>query len=246
MKIDEPAFATEVAKRGVDGFVLRTMTDKKRAIIDRLATLRGTPASTLGTVVDAIAEAAVGPPRSAVKKGSTINKPFLHHGDLRIDGNVRIVAPFFVIGDLDVTGTIDHVGPDSFAAINGEVTAANLRTSGELCCSDIHAKGIVYGDYNDNTLCCGTINARIVISDDHDIQHAGVRADVYLDIDAYAQGHGKGVVKKLATHIHPEHFERDGDGRELLSHANVFAALFAGKRVFRPGKRPAPKRRLRY
>ena len=53
-------------------------------------------------------------------------------------------------------------------------------------------------------------------------------------------------MKKLAAHIHPEHFERDDDGRELLSHENVFAALRAGKRVFRPVKRPAPKRRLRY
>ena len=163
--------------RGLDGFVLRTMTNTKLAIIDRLKALRGSPASTLGTVVDAIADAALDSAALGGQEGEHDQEAVPASWRSAHRRNLTLVAPFFVTGDLDVTGTIDHIGPDSFAAVNGEVTVANLRTSGEFCCSDIHAKGIVYGDYNDNTLCCGTINARIVIADDHDIQHAGVRAD---------------------------------------------------------------------
>lgn len=245
MKIDEKAFTKALAKDGASKFWIDKLANARQPIVDRLATLRGLPAPTLGDILGHLADAALEPPRRLVKKATTVKKPFLHHGDLRIDGNLRLLAPFFVTGDLDVKGTIDHVGPDSFAAINGEVSAANLRTSGEFCCSDVHVKGIVYGDYNDNILCCGTIHARIVIADDHDIQHAGVRADVYLDIDAYAQGYGKHVVKKLAPHIRPEYFaRRDSDGPELLYQEKLFAALLAGKPVFRPAKKTS--RRLRY
>ncbi|HTR53291.1 MAG TPA: hypothetical protein VMJ10_21495 [Kofleriaceae bacterium] len=208
--------------------------------------LRRLPAWDLGSAIAILRDAATDKPTAKAMKGTTIDAPFVHHGDLTIDGNLDVVAPFFVTGKLAVSGLLRDAGPDSCVAIGGDLAVGSLFTDGSFHCANIFADGIVYGHYNDQTLECMTIKARIVIEDEHDVQHAGVKAKLHLDIDEFSQGYGDGVTAKLKRHIKPEYFKRDDDeDAELLDEVALFEAIANGKDVWvAAGKEKAGKAKL--
>jgi hypothetical protein len=98
---------------------------------------------------------------------------------------------------------------------------------------------------------CGEIRALIVIADDHDIQHAGVKAKLYFDIDAYEQGFGNGVTKKLQKYAKPGYFREDPDDDEdddghrrvTMDVAGVFTAIEKGNDPFKRGSLAQSKAR---
>ena len=202
--------------------------------------LRRLPAWDLGSAIAILRDAAADEPTAKAMKGTTIDAPFVHHGDLTIDGNLDVVAPLFVTGELAVSGLLRDAGPDSCVAIGGDLAVGSLFTDGSFHCANIFADGIVYGHYNDQTLECMTIKARIVIEDEHDVQHAGVKAKLHLDIEEFAQGYGDGVTAKLKRHIRPEYFKRDDDeDAELLDEVALFDAIAKGKDVWVAGVKAA-------
>ena len=92
---------------------------------------------------------------------------------------------------------------------------------------------VVHGSANDNSLIADQIQARLVVADDHDVQ-ADVDADLYLDIDDYAQGYGEGVQEQLRAVLVDQVFEPDeDDGVRRMSRELLFDRMRAGLPVFR-------------
>jgi hypothetical protein len=212
--------------------------------------LRGKPASQLAAAVRAFAAAAVDKPTVKKSKQLVVKEPFFHHGTLEVTGNLRVVAPFVVTGDVRVSGVMMDCGPDSAVAIGGNVQAASLHTSGELACGNIDAPdGVVYGHYNDNTLDCMRIRARVVIADEHDIQASSVVAKIdYSDLSEYRQGYGDGVLARLRKVFVDDVFQEADGEPATLDHHVLFARLMAGKPVYKTKakakkKSAKPKRR---
>jgi hypothetical protein len=161
-----------------------------------------------------------------------IKQPYVHHGDLTVEGHLSIVAPFVVTGSLDVAGVVDDTGPDSVVGIGGDLTCQALDTDGEFQVGGTIGASVVHGYYNDNSLIAEQIQARLVIADDHDVQ-ADVDADLYLDIDDYAQGYGVGVQEQLREVLVDEIFEPGEDGVQRMSRELLFDRIRAGLPVFR-------------
>ena len=205
---------------------------------DWIVAIRGFSASDLKDAVAALRAAALDAPATKKTKDLVVRAPFFHHGDLEVDGNLRVVASFFVTGDVKVAGVMMDCGPDSNVAIGGDVHASHLHTSGEFGCGDIVAPGgVVYGHYNDNTLDCMAITARVVIADEHDIQPSKVKAEIdYSDLGEYEQGYGDGVGERLRAVFVDEVFESEPaeEGYEAtLDHRVLFDRLWKGQPVFR-------------
>lgn len=178
----------------------------------------------------ALREAASVPPRRRVFEGAqTLRRPFFVHGDLEVWGDLRIVAPFGVTGDLVVRGALCDTGPDSHVMVLGEVSAHALHTDGEFAVGgDLTARDLVIGYYNDNTLYASTIRAPVVIEDDHCVE-ALVEAKHHFDIDTYAQGRGEGVPERLRALFLDAFLDEDG----RLDRHGVMRAISLGKPVFR-------------
>lgn len=178
-----------------------------------------------------ICKAVLGEGKTRILKGDQkIGIPFFHHGDLVIEGHLRIVAPFGVTGDLRVSGCVGDCGPDSFVVIGGDVTLDSLHTSGEFHVEgDINATNVVYGYYNDNVLAAATIRGRLVIEDDH-CTDATVEAGQHYPMDVYRQGRGEWVAEALQMLLVPEVFREDDP--ERIDQDRLFARLHAGEKVF--------------
>ncbi|MEL5955373.1 hypothetical protein AADR41_11450 [Streptomyces sp. CLV115] len=162
-----------------------------------------------------------------------IRKPFFHHGDLLVKGHLDVVAPFVVTGSLVVEGCLTDCGPDSVVAVHGDVTARAVHTDGEMSVGGVIGAGIVYGQYNDQTLQARTIRARLVIEDEHSTI-AAVEADTHFDPDDFQQGYGEGVQERLRELLVDEVFSREEDeDEEQLNRGLLFARLRAGQPVFR-------------
>ncbi|HEY4182526.1 MAG TPA: polymer-forming cytoskeletal protein [Kofleriaceae bacterium] len=219
-----------------DATKLETLSDNMRAALAAGPTssewkdvVRGVPAEELRAAALAMKDAATEPPRRRMESMLVVREPLFHHGDLVVDGNLRIIAPFFVTGNVTVSGVLKDVGPDSKVGIAGNVRAAHLHTSGEFGCGDIDCPdGVVYGHYNDNSLSAGAIRARVVIADEHDIQAERVVAPTYFDIDKYQQGLPENVRRKLRGIFVDGVFDEEGG----LDHDRLFSELIAGNRVF--------------
>ncbi|KAH7124244.1 hypothetical protein EDB81DRAFT_860991 [Dactylonectria macrodidyma] len=161
-----------------------------------------------------------------------LREPFFHHGDLIVQGRLRVLCPFVITGSLTVDGFMADAGPDSSVAVGGNVNAHAVYTDGEMYVGgDIEAE-VVYGYYNDNTLQAGTIRARLVIEDEH-CTEARVEADIHFDLDTYRQGYGEGVQEQLREVLVDEVFTQDDD-EARLDHRALYSHLWEGKSVFRP------------
>jgi hypothetical protein len=234
MKLD-PAHLSELPAH------LKTVFTQGKPV-DWAAALRRASADTLSSAVSAIMEAAVDKPKTKKVRTLVVKSPFFHHGDLVVTGNLRVVAPFIVTGDVRVSGVMMDCGPDSGVAIGGNIYVGHLHTDGAFTCGNIEAPdGIVYGYYNDHTLECMRIRARIVICDEHDIQPSEIVAKIdFSDIDEYRQGYGAGVTKRLEKVLVDDVFradedELDDDGKpvSVLDNRVLFQRLWDGKPVFR-------------
>ncbi|KAH7119178.1 hypothetical protein EDB81DRAFT_861766 [Dactylonectria macrodidyma] len=160
-----------------------------------------------------------------------LREPFFHHGDLIVQGRLRVLCPFVITGSLTVDGFMADAGPDSSVAVGGNVNAHAVYTDGEMYVGgDIEAE-VVYGYYNDNTLQAGTIRARLVIEDEH-CTEARMEADVHFDLDTYRQGYGEGVQEQLREVLVDEVFTQDDD-EARLDHRALYSHLWEGKSVFR-------------
>jgi hypothetical protein len=176
---------------------------------------------------------ALGPGEEQVLSGDQkIEKAFFHHGNLKVEGCLKIFAPFAVTGTLDVRGCVRDCGPDSTVIVCGDVNLHSLYTSGEFAVGgDLNAQGVVYGYYNDNTLCASTIRGRLVIEDEHGTIVNAVESPHYFDIDRYAQGFGEGISEELQQILVPEVFVVD-ENTTLVDKEKLFALLMKGENVF--------------
>ncbi len=168
-----------------------------------------------------------------------MSRALLHHGDLEVTGDLNVTGPLFVTGNVRVSGVMQDCGPDSRVAIAGGLHVGHLNTDGELACGDIEAPGgVVYGHYNDNTLSCGRIRAKVVIADEHEIDHNGVEAEIdFSDLNDYGMGGGDGVFDRLHSLFVDEVFTKDDEDDEdecpRLDRDKLFERLHAGKPAYR-------------
>jgi hypothetical protein len=179
-----------------------------------------------------VCNSALGPGEELVLSGDQkITKSFFHHGDLKVEGNLKVIAPFAVTGTLDVFGCVRDCGPDSTVIVCGDVNLHSLYTDGEFAVGgDLNAQGVVYGYYNDNTLCASTIRGRLVIADDHGVIVNNVESPHYFDIDRYRQGYGDGVSEELQKILVPGVL---GNGsRALVDKERLFELLMRSENVF--------------
>jgi hypothetical protein len=154
----------------------------------------------------------------------TVKAPLFHHGDFEVKGNLVVQAPLVVTGHLTVHKSLRDCGPDSRIAVGGNLRAANVYTSGDLFVGGkLTSKGIVYGQYNDNSLVAKAISARVVVADDHDIQAKVEAAELYVDIDA-GEKKWKALAKLLS-----EDLTADGE----LDRDALEEAMLAGRPIFR-------------
>jgi hypothetical protein len=209
-----PAAAASAATQGPDPEALIKEYQRKphvTAIVSEIAKLLGKPA----------------------KRNHTgdldVDAAMVHHGDLKVKGNLAITAPFVVTGSVTVSGVTTDCGPDSWVVIGGNFETRALFTDGEFCVvGAIAATDLVYGHYNDNSLRAKSIKSRVVIADDHDIDAKVAATDVYFEINKYRQGRGKGVQAKLEQLFSP-----DVMGDEGFDHEAAAERLCANKSIWR-------------
>lgn len=96
-------------------------------------------------------------------------------GSLTVKGDLQVVAPLVVCGDLVVDGVLRDCGPQSKIVVLGSLRCGALRTTGEIwVLGSLTASRYVWGHYNDNVLeVVGSIRAAMVLADDHAIEAAG-------------------------------------------------------------------------
>ena len=163
----------------------------------------------------------------------TLSRPFFHHGDLVVRGNLAVESRFLVTGALTVQGCLMDTGPDSRIAVGADLRALGVHTDGELYVGGDVEADIVYGHYNDFTLTADTIRGRLVVEDEHCVA-ADVEAEHHFDLETYEQGYGEGVQEQLRTILVDEVFtDQDGDGDEMLDRYTLFELLQKGRPVFR-------------
>lgn len=157
-----------------------------------------------------------------------IHQPFFHHGDLVVQGNLRVATRFLVTGDLIVAGCLGDVGPDSCVAVGGDLRARGVDTDGEMYVGGTLEAEVVYGYYNDFTLTADTVRGRLVIEDDHGIA-ADVDAETHYDLETYSDDD---VQEHLRTLLVDDVFA-DEDGELTLDRYALFDLLREGRPVFR-------------
>jgi hypothetical protein len=200
---------------------------------DFIAKATSMPSECYGSLVRACRATLDGPGTARTLPGrAVVRAPFLHHGDLTVPGDLLVRASLVVTGSLTVAGILDDMGPDSRIAVGGDLTARGVDTDGELYVGGTIEADVVHGYYNDNVLAARTIRARLVIEDDHAVI-ADVDAEFHFDIDTYRQGYGDGVQERLRAILVDEVFAPGDDDVARLDRDALFAALGAGRPVFR-------------
>jgi hypothetical protein len=157
-----------------------------------------------------------------------LDEPLCVHGNVVVNGNLRVVCPLVVTGSLTVTGVLRDCGPDSVVVIGEDLNCGSLFTDGDFFVGNqITAADVVYGHYNDNSLIAKSTKARLVIEDDHDFQTA-VEATWHFDIDDY-QADDPELRRILVAEV----FEVIDEGEpEVLSQDKLYSLLDEGKKVF--------------
>lgn len=187
--------------------------------------------------------AALLPRRDVVLRGDTrLERPFVVHGDLTVEGHLDIRTQVMITGDLIVHGVVRDSGNDSCVTVGHDLRCQALYTDGEFAVGGtLTATDVVLGYYNDFILAADMIRATLVIEDDHATMASGA-AGLYLDMDTYRQGYGEGVNERLRALLVDEVFDEDKEG-QLDNHA-LFARLREGQRIYRwpDVDAPAPER----
>lgn len=119
---------------------------------------------------------------------------WIHPGDLRIPGGLRVDQPLIVLGDLIIDGDYhDHL--DGLMAVFGSLHARHVFSrSGLFVARDLLLTGLNYQYYNDWVFeCAGRVVARAFIGDDKD---CGISMD-RLRCEGYYHSHS-GEVRGLA------------------------------------------------
>jgi hypothetical protein len=100
-------------------------------------------------------------------------------GSMEVKGNLHVVAPLVVCGDLIVSGSIRDCGPQSVIVVLGHLRCRSLCTTGEVLVSgDLVASTFVWGRYNDNVLeVHGTLRTAVLMSDDHAIEAGEIEVE---------------------------------------------------------------------
>ncbi len=118
---------------------------------------------------------------------------YVWDGDLVVDGDFRTadadVTLLVVRGDLVVSGLYDAPNEHSFVIVTGSLRAADVITASSLdVLGDLHASGVVIGDYNEGgARIRGDLHAKLFAPTDHPFRVDGkIRADFVL-----ADGRGK-------------------------------------------------------
>ncbi|MET8654138.1 hypothetical protein [Nocardia aurea] len=171
--------------------------------------------------------------RLELDKDTRVGKPFFHHGDLVVAGDLRVVGPFLVTGSVTVRNVFTDSGPDSAVMIGDGLRARAVYTDGEMYVSGTISAEIVYCYYNDHTLEAKAIEAGLVIEDDHCVL-ATVRAEHHFDMDTFRQGYGEGVQDRLRELLAPEVFVHEHDDEPRMDHRLLFERLHQGLEVLRP------------
>lgn len=112
---------------------------------------------------------------------------FVWDGDLVVDGDFRTadadVTVLVVRGDLAVSGLYDAPNEHSFVIVTGSLRAADVITASSLdVMGDLHASGVVIGDYNDGGAHVRkNLHAKLFAPTDHPFRVDGkIRADFVL------------------------------------------------------------------
>ncbi|MCP3098502.1 ankyrin repeat domain-containing protein [Myxococcus sp. K15C18031901] len=198
----------------------------------------GDPSSSLDMLRRVASALGVAPRTVRLKGAQDLRAPFFHHGDLEVDGDLDLLAPFAVTGSVTVRGVVKDWANGSLVVILGDLRCHGLFTDCEFTVGgDIHARDVVLGYYNDHILAAERIRARVVIEDDHCVL-ATVEADHHFDLDTYQCG--EDVAERLEQLFTPECFreqEPAGDGEEaeparLDNHA-LFHRIRKGLPIFR-------------
>lgn len=191
----------------------------------------GEPSKALGMLKVLRDTLGVEPRKAHLEGGLTLNRPFFHHGDLEVDGHLRIHGPFAVTGNVLVHGGVWDCDSDSLVNILGDVKCHALHTSGEISIGGtLEARDVVLGYYNDHMLKAAVIRAAVVIEDDHTIL-ATVDSPHHFDLERYRSR--EDVHEELQALFVEEVFELNDEEEPRLDRDMLFERISKGLPVFR-------------
>lgn len=92
-------------------------------------------------------------------------------GNLTVTGDLVVNTPLIVTGNLIVEGLYRDIGPESPAAILGNLICHNVRTtSWVIVGGETRVEHFFYGHYNDDAFeCIGSLSAKAVLTEEHQI-----------------------------------------------------------------------------
>lgn len=105
-------------------------------------------------------------------------------GSARAAGSLRVSRPLVVLGDLEVAGVLEDLGPDSTIVVLGNCSAWGFQTSGNvLVLGDLRVRDVIQGVYNDDSLVvAGDLTTRFLDENDHEVTCYGqVHAEHHLE-----------------------------------------------------------------